>query len=1132
MSELTQEEIRRRRLARLAGLAGSETNSPPVPTSPNGINLQPQNSPPTPGPSTTASSIVTSSPIPAVSLNKIDSADKIYEAAMETDESIEKQFNNSGIDVDSGIENMEVEEIDKKNESQRSRTSSTNEILQDHITSTIVRVLRICWKESIAGTVNLPQLSSIYNENKTIDYTDIISQGLMEMMSIYNKNEDPISEISSEQLSDCDDSPNSDTEIMCTQSDSHTTNILPILPLPPGEKLTPPKSLLYLFDCFKRVSIEESNHPKRSNVPPISDVLANLRSQIVQYSSLVLQNIIGIPDNDNNNSNNNNIDKKLSPLLNPLLCQTLPRGYLHELVTKIHTNTLIFNSIFIPLLQGIYLSMQQSSLVGNTHRRPTEALEELIDIRIGTTGNIRPICKLITQQIQFQPVLMTTANGREIAKTSYLGPFLSVSIFAEDSPKVADKFFTGNPSEDKSINLTIQQELDNTRTSVHRIIHSILTTSSCRETTLSYLSKIVRYNEKRAQIQTDDSNLAGDGFMLNLLSILQMLSVKIKLDTIDTLYPFNPSCFVDIKNETRLKLTSQEANDWLDKLINEHGKEWPDAKFSTKCWFITLHCHHIALMPALQKYQKKLRALRELQKMLDELQSTESQWKDTAFALHNKELIRRWKQQLKRLGKSKSCADAGLLDPVLLRRSLHFYSTVADVLLGLLTDVKPGSVLPELPLSRQIPIKFTALPEWYVEDIAEFLLFALQYSPTIVANNMENSLITWLLVVICTPHCMRNPYLIAKIIEVLFVINPSVQGRTESLHDQVMSHPISKTYLASYLMKFYTDIETTGSSSEFYDKFSIRYHISLILKSMWDSPVHRASIVNESNNGKQFVKFVNMLMNDTTFLLDESLESLKRIHEVQELMSDQTAWSKLPQEQQQSRSRQLSADERQARSYLTLAKETVSMFHYLTVDIKEPFLRPELVGRLSAMLNFNLQQLCGPKCKNLKVRKPQKYGWEPRTLLGQLVDIYLHLDCDSFAAALASDERSFCKELFDDASNRLDRSAIKTPTEIARFRVLAERAAVIARDNRARDEDYSDAPEEFRDPLMDTLMEDPVKLPSGIIMDKAIIIRHLLNSSTDPFSRQPLSEDMLTPAIDLKEKISAWKQEKKKSANL
>lgn len=43
-----------------------------------------------------------------------------------------------------------------------------------------------------------------------------------------------------------------------------------------------------------------------------------------------------------------------------------------------------------------------------------------------------------------------------------------------------------------------------------------------------------------------------------------------------------------------------------------------------------------------------------------------------------------------------------------------------------------------------------------------------------------------------------------------------------------------------------SDVETTGSSSEFYDKFTIRYHISLILKGMWDSPVHRQAIVNES----------------------------------------------------------------------------------------------------------------------------------------------------------------------------------------------------------------------------------------------------------------------------------------------
>ena len=88
------------------------------------------------------------------------------------------------------------------------------------------------------------------------------------------------------------------------------------------------------------------------------------------------------------------------------------------------------------------------------------------------------------------------------------------------------------------------------------------------------------------------------------------------------------------------------------------------------------------------------------------------------------------------------------------------------------------------------------------------------------------------------------------------------------------------------------------------------------------------------------------------------------------------------------------------------------MFHYLTQDIKEPFLRPELVDRLAAMLNFNLKQLSGSKCKNLKVRNSEKYNWDPKWLLSHLVDIYLHLDSDVLAAAMASDQRSFSMETF------------------------------------------------------------------------------------------------------------------------
>ena len=80
-------------------------------------------------------------------------------------------------------------------------------------------------------------------------------------------------------------------------------------------------------------------------------------------------------------------------------------------------------------------------------------------------------------------------------------------------------------------------------------------------------------------------------------------------------------------------------------------------------------------------------------------------------------------------------------------------------------------------------------------------------------------------------------------------------------------------------------------------------------------------------------------------------------------------------------------------------KLSLSLYIFTAGDLQA------LADRLAAMLNFNLQQLCGPKCNNLKVRNPEKYGWEPKKLLNQLTDIYLHLDkSDKFAQAVANDE--------------------------------------------------------------------------------------------------------------------------------
>lgn len=67
-----------------------------------------------------------------------------------------------------------------------------------------------------------------------------------------------------------------------------------------------------------------------------------------------------------------------------------------------------------------------------------------------------------------------------------------------------------------------------------------------------------------------------------------------------------------------------------------------------------------------------------------------------------------------------------------------------------------------------------------------------------------------------------------------------------------------------------------------------------------------------------------------------------------------------------------------------------------------------------------------------------------------------------------------------------------------------------------------DCPEEFLDSLMDTIMQDPVILPSGNRCDRSSIIRQLSISPIDPFTRSPLTIDMVKSDPELKERIHEY----------
>lgn len=639
-------------------------------------------------------------------------------------------------------------------------------------------------------------------------------------------------------------------------------------------------------------------------------------------------------------------------------------------------------------------------------------------------------------------------------------------------------------------------------------------------------------NSKQYGLRPAESEIAGQGFMLNLLYVFQKLSIgKIKYEKVDTSYILNKSCKLDLKDVSRIKMSPHN----LEKLISARSCD-EQPKFVTECFYMTIVAHHLSLLPLWNKQRRRERAIKELTKAVNEIRRVEPKWKNTFSEKQTRRQLQKLESQCDRLKKAHLCANAALTNNKQLNDSVQFYNTLSNFLIYLLTGQTDINLV-KIPLPEEVPNLFGVLPDYFVEDIADFFLLLIQHQPDTILDNLyeTKNVLNFFLIVICSQSYFSNPYIIAKLIEVFFCIQGVVQPKTAELGDYILHYPLTSAHLLSNLMKFYCDCEQTGASSEFYDKFSIRYHIQTLFKRMWEIPSQRQSFIKEANEGKQFVRFINMLMNDTTFLLDESMDSLKLIRELQELIdSNSEEWQRMNREQRNHKIRQLSQEERQCKSYLTLAGQTVDMFHYLTEVIIDPFLNEVVVDRLVTMLDFNLKQLCGSKCNNLKVKEPEKYGWNPKQLLSDLIDIYLHLDTqnDKLATAISRDERSYTKELFEDAIKRMTRRVIKTSSDIQRFDMLAKKVMKIVEESEKEELDLGEIPDEFKDPLMDTLMKDPVKLPtSGHIMDRgdfieikklpfnnaffiflvAIIMRHLLNVQSDPFNRLPLTESDLEP---------------------
>ncbi|EPS96692.1 hypothetical protein FOMPIDRAFT_56005 [Fomitopsis schrenkii] len=187
-------------------------------------------------------------------------------------------------------------------------------------------------------------------------------------------------------------------------------------------------------------------------------------------------------------------------------------------------------------------------------------------------------------------------------------------------------------------------------------------------------------------------------------------------------------------------------------------------------------------------------------------------------------------------------------------------------------------------------------------------------------------------------------------------------------------------------------------------------------------------------------RFINLLILDTTNLMDTMVSDLAQIHGMEQAMADTEGWNAQPPQDRHDRESALLTFQLQTPRDVHLAGSALEVLSVFTGEIKEPFLSPDIAERIAAMLNHILDALVCPACQNLAVRDPEKYQWDPKATLGTVIEVYLNLSAEGqFVRAVAADRENHRKELFERAYGIAKARHIRSDAELEAWLVFVSR---------------------------------------------------------------------------------------------
>ncbi|XP_052819357.1 ubiquitin conjugation factor E4 A-like isoform X2 [Mya arenaria] len=741
---------------------------------------------------------------------------------------------------------------------------------------------------------------------------------------------------------------------------------------------------------------------------------------------------------------------------------------------------------------------------------------------------------------------------------SYERTLLGAMFALNPCPRGAEvpcEFFADNAAEQSTHDLHktimfIWQRLYTICEDINRILKTIIKLSpGLRHSVLNWLGRCLHANRGKVDLwsahetEVFQKDFCSDGFSLNMCHVLLHLCTPFSTPGSPMLLKVKPSYTraapATDQQAEELCVHSRGLEDERTLAPYTEERQLPPEKcytFICECFFLTHQALHIAYSMVYKLYKLNSSIVR-LKRLLELLKET-----------HTRRVIALVKMQLNREFCWYYNMKAALTEYSFTKMCLSFHVATATWLVQVASrdDVKDFPDV-TLPLPVEIPKSLSSIPEFVITNYTMFVSsLEIFGGMDLLAGDRAilDHMMTLVLVFMGSPKRLADSDARAKLSEALDALLPRQNddgsyntSKTSGNVDAMFREHRLIGHLAGTVLNVFVSIEMTGQSVDDERKFNYRKSMHKLLQYMWKIPLHKQAIKGlastamkeiENTEPPLFLRFINLLINDAIFLLDEALDHMKQIKDL-ELERDTGKWDGLSAEAARDKETGLRHLGMMGRYRNVMANYTIYTLEILSREIRDIFCHSLMVDRVAGLLNYFLEHLVGPKQKEYKVRDRREYEFRPEQIVSDISHIYVYLGTsDTFCKAVLGETRSFSENLFQQATTVLEKIGVQAEF-LVKFVELNDKLKGLEREAHHEEEMLADAPDEFLDPIMGTLMADPVTLPdSKTNMDRNVIARHLLSDQRDPFTNMPLSMDRVTPNTDLKQRINHWKAEQLK----